>query len=140
MKRLVKIIALVALSALAVCCFAACGGNSIEGTYKFESQSYSRTADGKTETQAIKVGDTVGTETITAEYMVLTVTKDGKCTIVSESDSKPLEGTWKKSGSGYEFTISNESMTGTLKGSKLTLSSSQTVDNVKMDSEIVFVK
>ena len=28
----------------------------------------------------------MGTETVTAEYMGLTVTKDGKCTIVSESD------------------------------------------------------
>lgn len=136
MKKVRKMLAAV-LAVAMVCCFAvglaACGDNSAEGTWYFDSM--------KVNAGGIEASYEVGKEmqgiTITKEFMKIEINSDGTLKMVNSMlPSGSISGTWKQDGNTISITMEGETQEGTISGNKLTLSGTEE----GVSSTIVFKK
>ena len=122
MKKVTVWLASVLALIVGLCCLAACGGG-VEGTYKFYSMTVGE--------QTVKAGEEMGGVTISKDYMVLELKKDGNCTVKSAmAGGQEQSGTWKKNDEDenkIEVTVDGETLTFTKDGNKLEASMEGTV-------------
>ncbi len=116
-----KVLASLVVSMLTICCLFMVGC-SPAGTYKFESMSYSV---GGLEI-SIKAGQEYLGVTVTEDFAVLELKKDGTGIFTSQGES--TEMTWEKDGDIIKLTADGETVEVKIDGDKLILE----VDGTKL--------
>lgn len=98
---------------LVACCSVLTACSLVEGTYKFESLSFE---EGGVSIN-VEAGEEFLGETISEDFMVIEIGKDGKCTVTMDGDS--IEATWEKDGDVIKITIDGDTAEFKIDGNKL---------------------